>query len=231
VAWQQLWDRDRMGFQALQSFAERYERNRVDLERDLLPQEEEKEPFAAWTRFEQITWIRSVDSWNSHAQWLGPDEFQAMKPTLVKLYLDAFWWWDDYLRSKATSDIGASLKRVSARHDDKEWMNRLVDFSEHWVSSWDEAELRADPERWESVLEAVNALLGIFGLECNHVPADMTLRRIYILLCIFYAKAHWYARSGSRKDAEEADEWLDAAHEACQKQPGEEDRTNLRVMS
>jgi hypothetical protein len=226
VAWRRLRDRDRVGFRALHSSAERYERDRVDLDRDLLPREQEKEPFAAWTRFEQITWIRSVDSWIRHTEWLGPDEFQAMKPTLVKLYLDAFWWWDDYLRSKATSDIGTSLKRVSARQKDKPWMNSLQRFSDHWVSSWDEAELRADPEKWESVLEAVNALLGMFGLEYNQVPADMTLRRIYILLCNFYGKALWYAGSGTREDAEEADEWLAAAYQACQKQPGEEDRPN-----
>ena len=227
VAWQRLWDCDRVGFQALQSFAERYERDRVDLERDLLPEEEEKEPFVLWTRFEQITWTRSVENWIGHAQWLGPDEFQATKPTLVKLYLDAFWWWDDYLRSKATKDIETALKKVSARQEDKEWMNKLQMFSDHWVSSWDEAELRAEPEKWETVQDAVYALLGIFGLKDNQVvPPDMTLRRIYILLCIFYAKALWYAGSGTREDAEEPDEWLAAAYEACQKQAGDERNPN-----
>ena len=82
-----------------------------------------------------------------HTEWLAPDKFQEMKPTLVKLYLDAFWWWDDYLRSKATRRIGTSLKRVSARQKDTEWMNALQLFSDHWVSSWDEAELRADPRK------------------------------------------------------------------------------------
>jgi hypothetical protein len=226
VAWRRLRDGDRVGFRALHSCAERYERDRVDLDRDLLPREQEKEPFAAWTRFEQISWIRSVDSWISHTEWLAHDEFQEMKPSLVKLYLDAFWWWDDYLRSKATSDIATSLKKVAARHKDTEWMNALQMFSDYWVSSWDEAELRAEPEKWESVLEAVNALFGMFGLEYNQVPADMTLRRIYILLCNFFGKAFWYARSGAWEDAEEADEWLAAAYAACQKQPGEEDRPN-----
>jgi AAA ATPase domain len=226
VAWRRLRDRDRLGFRALHSCAERYERDRVDLDRELLPQEQDREPFAAWTRFEQPSWIRSVESWITHTQWLGPDEFQAMKPTLVKLYLDAFWWWDDYLRSKATRAIATSLKKVSARQEDKPWMDLLERFSDHWVSSWDEAERRADPEKWESVLGTVTALLGIFGLQCNHVPADMTLRRIYILLCNFYGKALWYAGTGTREDAEEADGWLAAAYRACQKQPGEEDRPN-----
>jgi hypothetical protein len=226
VAWRQLKTDDPVGFRALQSSAERYERDRVDLERELLPQEEEKEPFAAWTRFEQITWTRSVESWISHAQWLARDDFQAMKPDLVKLYLDAFWWWDDYLRSKATSDIGAALKRVSARQKDQPWMDLLEKFSDHWISSWDEAELRADPARWKTALEAVTGLLGTFSLEYDYVPPDMTLRRIYILLCNFYGKARWYAGKGTRQDAERADEWLAAAYRACQTQPGEEDRPN-----
>jgi hypothetical protein len=224
VAWRQLKTRDPVGFRALQSCAEGYERDRVDLERELLPREEEKEPFAAWTRFEQITWTRSVENWINHAQWLGPIEFQATKPTLVKLYLDAFWWWDDYLRSKATSDIESWLRRVSCQQKDKEWMNLLETFSGNWTSSWDEAELRADPAKWKSVRRAVTGLLGTFSLEYNHVPADMTLRRIYILLCNFYGKARWYAGNGSREDAEAADEWLSAAYRACQKQPRDKAR-------
>jgi hypothetical protein len=219
VAWRQLKTHDPVGFRALQSSAERYERVRVDLERELLPREEEKEPFAAWTRFEQITWTRSVETWINHAQWLGHIEFQATKPTLVKLYLDAFWWWDDYLRSKATSDIESWLRRVSSQQKDTEWMNLLEKFSGNWTSSWDEAELRADPAKWKSVRRAVTGLLGTFSLEFDHVPPDMTLRRIYILLCIFYGKARWYAGNGSREDAEAADEWLSAAYRACQKQP------------
>jgi hypothetical protein len=226
VAWQRLTDRNRLGFRALQSCAEHYERNRVDLDRDLLPREEEKEPFAAWTRFEQITWIHSLENWINHVEWLGPDDFQATKPALVKLYLDAFWWWDDYLRSKATSDIASSLKRVAARQEDEPWMDLLETFSANWVSSWDEAELRAHPEKWESALVAVTGLLGTFSLEFNRVPSGMTLRRIYILLCNFYGKALWYAGTGTRQDAEDADEWLAAAYRACQKQPGEEDRPN-----
>jgi hypothetical protein len=225
VTWNQL-RHDRKRFRALQSSAERYERNRVGVGGELSPQEKEKEPFAEWRRFEQITWIRSVESWINHIEWLGPDDFKAVKPALVKLYLDAFWWWDDYLRSKATSDIGTWLKKVLARQGHEPWMDLIERFSDNWVSSWDEAELRAEPEKWKSVLRAITGLLGTFGLKYDHIPADMPRRRIYILLCNFYGKALWYAGSGSRKDADEADEWLAAAYRACQTQPGEDDEQN-----
>jgi hypothetical protein len=208
---------DPVRFQALHSWAELYERQQVDLDRELKPRELEQEPFAAWTRFEQITWIQGVERWMGHTQWLD---------SLVKMYLDAFWWWDDYLRSKATSDLGTSLKQVSVRQRDDPWMNALEKFSDHWVSSWDEAELRSDVSPWYSVLDSINALLNMFGLEYDHVPSDMTLRRIYILLCNFYGKALWYSGSATREDAVKADRWLASAFRACQKQPGEEERPN-----
>lgn len=217
---------DPVEFQALHSWAELYERQRVDLDRELKPRELEQEPFAAWTRFEQITWIQGVERWMGHTQWLNSSQFQEMRPALVKMYLDAFWWWDDYLRSKATSDLGTSLKQVSVRQRDDPWMSALEKFSDHWVSSWDEAELRSDASPWYSVLDSITALLNMFGLEYNRVPSDMTLRRIYILLCNFYGKALWYSGDATREDAEKADCWLAAAFRACQKQPGEEDRSN-----
>ena len=226
VAWRQLLETDPVGFRSLHSRAERYEREQVDLERDLKPKEEEQEPFAAWTRFEHAWWIQAVERWMGHTQWLDRGQFLQMRPALVKLYLDAFWWWDDYLRSKATNDLGTKLKTVSTRQQDLEWMNALDEFSDHWTSSWDEAELRSDPAKWQSATDAVTTLLDIFELQRGHIPPDLTLRRIYILLCNFYGKALWYAGNGTREDAEEADKWLLAGFLACQKQPGDERNPN-----
>jgi GTPase SAR1 family protein len=221
VAWPRL-QRDRARFWSLQSSAEQYERGKVDINLELNAREKKTEPFAAWKRFEQATWIDSLENWINHIGWLRPDDFQAMKPALVKLYLDAFWWWDDYLRSKATSDIGTLLKKVGDRQQPESWINLLQKLSDNWVSSWSEAVLCAHPEKWESVQEAITGLRSTFGFEYDQVPPEMPRRRIYILLCIFYAKALWYAGSGTPKDADEADDWLAAAYRACQKQPGDE---------
>ena len=226
VAWRQLRETDPVGFSALHSRAELYERGQVDLERELKPGEQELEPFAAWTRFEHASWIQGVERWLNHAQWLDREQFLRMRPSLVKLYLDAFWWWDDYLRSKATSDLGTKLKTVSTRQRDIEWMDALDRFSSHWVSSRDEGELRSDPAEWQSVMDAIAALLNMFDLQRGRIPADLTLRRIYILLCNFYGKALWYAGNGTWEDAEEADEWLEAGFLACQDQPGDERNPN-----
>jgi hypothetical protein len=225
VAWQHL-RKDRPSlFTTLQSAAERYERGRVDLDHELKPKELQAEPFAAWTRFEQPTWVQGVERWLGHAQWLDSKQFKETKPALVKIYLDAFWWWDDYFRSKASSDLGTALRKVADEQDDLPWMNALEKFSAHWVASWDEAELRADPGRWQPVLDAIIALLNEFDLEpqaSDLIPSDLTLRRIYILLHIFYAKALWYSRGATRENAEKADAWLAAAFDACQAQPGDQ---------
>jgi hypothetical protein len=225
VAWRRLLTDDPVGFRTLHSRAELYERNRVDLDRELKPREQEQEPFAAWTRFEQATWVQGVERWLGHTQWLDREQFEGMKPALVKIFLDAFWWWDDYLRSKATSDLGTVLRRVAIHQQDEQWMDDLEKFSDHWVSSWDEAELRSDPAHWQSVMDAVTALINIFNLERGQVPQDpdnLTLRRIYILLCNLYGKALWYAGNATEEDAKEADQWLAAAFLACQRQPGDD---------
>lgn len=223
VAWRRLLTDDPVGFRTLQSRAELYERKRVDLDRELKPREQEQEPFAAWTRFEQATWVQGVERWLGHTQWLDRRQFQDMKPALVKIYLDAFWWWDDYLRSKATSDLGTVLRKVALHQRDEQWMDDLEKFSDHWVSSWDEAELRSNPAQWQSVMDAVTALLNMSNLEPGRIPADLTLRRIYILLCNLYGKALWYAGNITEEDAEEADQWLAVAFLACQRQPGDDE--------
>jgi tetratricopeptide (TPR) repeat protein len=225
VAWQQLRKDHPSRFTTLQSVAERYERGRVDLDHELKPKEMQTEPFAAWTRFEQRIWVAGVERWLGHAQWLDSGQFQKTKPALVKIYLDAFWWWDDYFRSKASSDLGTALRKVADQQDDLPWMNNLEKFSAHWVASWDEAVLRADPGRWQPVLDSIIALLSEFNLEpraSDLIPSDLTLRRIYILLLIFYAKARWYARDATEENAENADAWLAAALDACQAQPGDQ---------
>jgi hypothetical protein len=225
VAWQQLRKDHPSRFTTLQSVAERYERGRVDLDHELKPKEMQTEPFAAWTRFEQRIWVAGVERWLGHAQWLDSGQFQKTKPTLVKIYLDAFWWWDDYFRSKASSDLGTALRKVADQQDDLPWMNNLEKFSAHWVASWDDAVLRADPGRWQPVLDSIIALLSEFNLEpraSDLIPSDLTLRRIYILLHIFYAKARWYDRDATEENAENADAWLAAALDACQAQPGDQ---------
>ncbi len=93
VAWRRLREEDRVGFHALHARAELYERERVDLDRELKPREQEQEPFAAWTRFEQATWVQDVGRWLGHTQWLDRRQFETMKSALVKIYFDAFWWW------------------------------------------------------------------------------------------------------------------------------------------
>jgi hypothetical protein len=217
---------DPVGFRALHAHAELYERGQVDLDRELKPKEKEQEPFAAWTRFEQSTWLKDVEGWLGHAQWLDRSQFETMKPALVKIYLDAFWWWDDYLRSKATSILLPALRKVAIQQQDELWTDALEKISDNWVSSWDEAELRSNPAKWYSVMDAVTALLNMFDLEHDNIPRDLTLRRLYILLRNFYGKALWYAGNAATEDAEEAEEWLAAAGVACQGQPCEEDMPN-----
>jgi hypothetical protein len=221
--------KDPVLFQDMHSCAERYHRTLVDLEAET----KQESPFSAWLRFEDPVWLRSVERWLEHATWLDGQRFVAMKPALAKIYLDAFWWWDDYLRSAATSILGPALRRVAVQQRDMLWMNALTEFSDHWVSSWDEAVLRANPGEWRLVLDAIRALLSMFGLQRGRVPArpevkrnHMELRRIYILLCQFYGKALWYAGEADAEHAERADEWLTAAADACATQPGEKDKNN-----
>jgi hypothetical protein len=222
VARQRLREQDPVVFRRMHAHAESYERVRVDLDYE----SKEKTPFAAWTRFEQRTWIDSVVRWLDHAQWLDHEQFEKMRPTLVKVYLDAFWWWDDYLRSAATRRLRPALRMVADQQRDVLWMNALEKFSDHWVSSWEEAELRSDPRKWHLVLEAITALLAMFDLRRGRVPQDPALKRIYILLCNFYGKALWYAGDLKVNHAKEADRWLAAAALACITRHNEQDKDN-----
>jgi GNAT superfamily N-acetyltransferase len=222
VARQRLRDKDPVLFRRMHACAELYEREWVDLDFEA----KDKTPFAAWTRFEQRTWIDGVVRWLDHAQWLDHEQFAKMKPALVKMYLDAFWWWDDYLRSAATRRLGPALRAVADQQRDVLWMNALEKFSDHWVSSWEEAELRADPGQWRQVLDAITALLAMFDLRRGRIPQDPALRRIYILLCNFYGKALWYAGDVEASHAREADKWLTAAALACITRHNEKEEDN-----
>lgn len=222
VTWQRLLDEDQVLFREMHSCAELYLRELVDLEAEV----KQTTPFSAWLRFEDPAWLRDVERWLEHATWLDRRQFVEMKPALAKIYLDAFWWWDDYLRSAATSILAPALARVAAQQEDTPWMNALKEFSDHWVSSWDEAVLRANPQEWHAVLDAIRTVLSIFSLQRGRIPGRLELRRIYILLCNFYGKALWYAGNADASRAEKADEWLAAALAACATQPGETDEQN-----
>ncbi|MFL6112923.1 MAG: hypothetical protein ACJ786_16445, partial [Catenulispora sp.] len=222
VAWERLREKQPVLFRAMHAHAEFYERGRVDLDFEL----KGLKAFAAWTRFENPTWVQAVERWFGHAQWLSREQFEQMKPALVKIYLDAFWWWDDYLRSAATRRLGPALKRVAIQQQDELWMNALEKFSDHWVSSWDETVLRADPGQWHAVMDAITALLSMFGLRRGVIPRQPALRRIYILLCSFYGKALWYAGTADAEHAEAADAWLADAALACRTQDYEDARDN-----
>jgi hypothetical protein len=222
VARELLSEQNRVAFRDMHSYAELYQRELVDLEYEL----KERTPFAFWLRFENPDWVRGVERWLDHAIWLDREQFENMKPALVKIYLDAFWWWDDYLRSAATSILKPALRRVAEQQQDQAWMKALEGFSDHWVSSWDEAVLRADPRQWRLALDAIRRLFGMFDLHRGDVPRDLERRRIYILLCNFYGKAHWYAGEAGVRRAEEADLWLAAAQAACATQDGEADEDN-----
>ena len=222
VARRRLREQDPVVFRRMHAHAESYEREQVDLDYE----SKEKTPFAAWTRFEQRTWIDSVVRWLGHAQWLDREQFEKMKPALVKVYLDAFWWWDDYLRSAATRRLRPALRMVAAQQRDVLWMNALEKFSDHWVSSWEEAELRSGPREWRLVLDAITALLSMFDLRRGRIPQEPALKRIYILLCNFYGKALWYAGDLEVNHAKEADRWLAAAALACITRHNEKDKDN-----
>ena len=223
VAWRRLREQDPVVFRRMHSYAEAYQRDLVDLDAELV---DRATPFAFWLRFEKPEWVRGVACWLDHAKWLDPQQFEQMKPALVKIYLDAFWWWDDSLRSAATSLLLPALRRVADQQQDELWANALEKFSDHWVSSWDEAVLRANPREWRLALDAIRRLLGIFGLERGVIPEDLKLRRVYILLCNFYGKALWYAGEADQSRAEEADQWLADAAAACATPDDEKDEDN-----
>jgi hypothetical protein len=215
-------EQDAMAVKDMHSYAELYQRELVDLDYEL----KEKTPFAFWLRFENPAWVRDVERWLDHAMWLDQEQFEQMKPALVKIYLDAFWWWDDYLRSAATSILKPALRRVADQQDDQPWIKALEAFSDHWVSSWDEDVLRKDSGEWRLAMDAIMRLFGMFNLKRGEVPRDLELRRIYILLCQFYGKAHWFAGEAGVRRAEVADRWLAAAQAACATQDGETDKDN-----
>jgi len=223
VAWRRLREQDPVLFRRMHSYAEAYQRDLVDLDAEL---KDRGTPFAFWLRFENPEWVRRVERWLDHAKWLDRQQFEQMKPALVKIYLDAFWWWDDYLRSAATSLLLPALRRVADQQQDELWANALEKFSDHWVSSWDEAVLRANPREWRLALDAIRRLLGMFDLQRGVIPRDLKLRRIYILLCNFYGKALWYAGEADESRAEEADQWLADAAAACATPDDEKDEDN-----
>jgi hypothetical protein len=223
-AWRSLRETDPVLFRKIHSYAESYHRAIVDLDYEV--PDKDKTVFSAWMRFEDPAWIRGVERWLDHAAWLDREQFEAMKPALVKIYLDAFWWWDDYLRSYATRHLAPALHKVAARQGDEMWVNAIRKFSDNYLSSWDEAVLRSDPGKWRSVEDSITTLLDMFGLRPGIVPRDPALRRIYILLYNFLGKASWYAGEIDPKHAEESDTWLAAAALACAAQEGEDEAEN-----
>jgi hypothetical protein len=194
----------------LHQIVERYYRERLNFEQEL----DTASPVTSGPRYENPDWQRDSREWLHHASHLGRDAFTGTKRALIRLYLEAFWWWDCELPSGYCDQLIAAYRALPAGLD-LGWIGWLADFQAGYVAGQQFQVVGRDAERWAQAAEALSGLSADLGLRRGRVPADFDLRRIYVIVCVLGGDVAWYGSDGGEAARETAAAWYQAAATAC----------------
>ncbi|MEV1008548.1 hypothetical protein [Streptomyces sp. NPDC049881] len=189
--------------------------------RDLINLDQERDtdsPYIVGARYEDPEWQRNSEEWMHHAAMLSARHFTPIRLTLIRLFLEAFWWWDTETSSVYSERLLASFHTLLDQLDgtpDQEWVTCLEEFHANYVpgQAMMGGEVRRDT--WRAADRALARLGRMLDLQRDQVPDDDPLRRIHILLCCLRGDTAWYRTPRRAADRAAALGWLRAAEEAC----------------
>jgi hypothetical protein len=203
-------------YRELHEAAEGYYREQLDFEHE---RDTANSPYQYGSRYEEPEWQRDSLEWLHHIAWVSDTKFASVKSALVRLFFDAFWWWDtDSDTPSGYCDLLLSAYRaLPLRSTGNEWIRLLEKFQHGYVTGVRNRIPGRDGDRWSQADAALSSLWHAFQLDTRQIPQDHDLRRIHILICMFRGDV---AMFGSVQDADSrqlAADWYDAAHEAASK--------------
>jgi hypothetical protein len=177
-------------------------------------------------RYEELKWRVNSFEWLHHAGQVDDETFRLVKRAMVRLFLDAFWWYesdfplrDDYHYSQA---LLAEYRALPRRPSGEQWLRYLEAFRENYVADTPNRRPGLDAERWELTQNALRGLWNYLPLDRGSVPNDRDLRRVQILLSIFRGDAEWFGGTGDELSRDRAVQWYTEAERAAY--PDEFDR-------
>jgi hypothetical protein len=188
--------------------------------RELVNLDDEADDGSAWGRYDNPAWQRDSEDWLHYLEHVDRSDFRAIAPSLVRLFLEVFWWYNTETPSDYCSALLADYRVLAEAHDLRtngadEWLRRLEELHAGYVWHWEDRALGRRVENWAAVDAALWALWNMHNLDSERIPGDLVLRRMQSLLCSFLGDAAWWGHPGDEQSRQEADAWYAACVRAC----------------
>jgi hypothetical protein len=204
-------------YRELHASAERYYRKTMNF--DYEPEESLSLYHQYGTRYEDRRWQANSLEWLHHASQVDDEAFRLVMRAMVRLFLDAFWWYEsdfpmlgDYHYCRT---LLADYRSLPRRRSGEQWLWYLEAFHENYVADTPNREPGQDSGRWEKTQDALRGLWNFLQLDRRTVPDNRDLRRIQILLSIFRGDAEYYGGTGDERSRERAAAWYTEAEQAA----------------
>ncbi|MFC4030594.1 hypothetical protein ACFO3J_03810 [Streptomyces polygonati] len=189
---------------------ERHYRVHMNFENEL----DELSPHAAGSRYENPDWQRDSQEWLHHASHMPRREFNAARRAMIRLFFEAFFWWDAEVPSSYCGQLIAAYHSLPADLDLR-WVDWLDTFRQNYVAGRAHQRPGADGKRWDRAASALDAVARYLGIRRGRVPEDPDLRRIHILLGILQGDCAWFGSAGTEADRARAAALFRSATDAC----------------
>lgn len=197
----------------LHAAVERHYRARMNFDEDRAELGEQP-AHAAGARYESPDWQRDSQEWLYHVGQLPREEADAGERAMIRLFLEAFYWWDTEVPSSYCDQLIAAYRALPGASG-LWWVPWLDRLRTGYVSGRANQVPGRDRERWEQAREALNALWTHLRLRRGHIPSDPDLRRVYIIHCQLRGDVTWFGSDGTEADRERAAVWFRASGDAC----------------
>ncbi|WP_431783705.1 hypothetical protein [Streptomyces chumphonensis] len=193
-------------YRQLHATVERYYRGVLNFD--------DRAAYADGQRHEDPAWQRESLEWLHHAARLDRRDFPSVRNAMIRLFLDAFWWWDAEIPSTYCGELLAAYRALPARLD-LEWVDWLADFRTSYVPGQGNQIPGRDVARWEKAGAALNKLCAKLDLKRESDPTDPDLRRIHAITCFLRGDIAWYGSDGSDGSRTRAAAWYRACARTC----------------
>ncbi|WP_069464642.1 ATP-binding protein, partial [Actinacidiphila rubida] len=194
----------------LHAVVERHYRARMNFDEE----RDEQSAYALGARYEDPEWQRDSQEWLHHAAHLSREEFDGAKRAMIRLFFEAFYWWDVEVAFSYCDQLVAAYRALPADRDLR-WVAWLEQLRTAYVPGRIHQVPGRDRERWELAAEALDEIADYLRLRRGRVPTDPDLRRVYIVFCQLQAAVVWFGSDGTPADRARASEWFQASAAAC----------------
>ncbi|WP_344446960.1 hypothetical protein, partial [Kitasatospora nipponensis] len=175
---------------------------------------DEESAHAVGCRFEDPRWQQNCQEWLHHVGLLPPADRAAADRSLIRLFVEVFWWWDAEVPSRFCGELLAAYRALPDAAD-RPWIAWLDDFRAGYVAGREQQRPGRDAARWAQAAGALDRLGRLLGIRRARCPQDGDRRRIHLLFCCLAGDVAWYGSPGQSPDAQRAAQWYRAAAESC----------------